>query len=379
MSINSAPPSWSATFTRLHDVIFPSVLEVPSTAKPLKLGILGAAKIAPAAVIKPAKLMPDKVTVYSVAARDPARAQAFAKKHGIPKTHNTYEELINDPEIDVVYIPAPNGLHYEWSTKCVDAGKPVLLEKPCASNAEQARQLFEYAESKNVLVTEAYHWYFYPGRKKVQEIIGDVDSFGEVMRFEGSLSARLKGVETDIRSSFDLAGGALMDTGCYPISWMRTMMSEEPVSAKKLTCLTYDKDPRIDYFTQLEYSFASNPDKKGIIHTGLKTPFTELYKIGVLPFMKITGTKKELTYTLPVYGNFYHDIAVKDLETGKVEHFKAYVQGREAWNTYAFQLDAFYNAVTQGKAEELVSKEFSIKTMEAIDMGYVGLGLPLRE
>jgi predicted dehydrogenase len=127
------------------------------TSRPLRFGILGAANIAPPALINPAISHPE-AEVYAVAARDPQRAQAYARKHGIPKVHTSYDALIHDPEIDAVYNPLPNGLHYEWTMKALEAGKHVLLEKPAANTAEETKQMFELAERKGLVLLEAFHY-----------------------------------------------------------------------------------------------------------------------------------------------------------------------------------------------------------------------------
>ncbi|KAI3482973.1 hypothetical protein L1887_54093 [Cichorium endivia] len=132
-----------------------------SSAGPLRLGILGAANIAPPAVIIPARSHPD-VIVSAVAARSKDKATAYAKKHGIPHVFDSYDQLINDPGIDVIYNPLPNGLHYEWTLKCIAAKKHVLLEKPSTANEADTKKLFEEAKKANVLVLEAFHYRFHP-------------------------------------------------------------------------------------------------------------------------------------------------------------------------------------------------------------------------
>src|SRR6185369_14987767 len=99
----------------------------------LRIGILGAARIAPSAVIKPANNV-DEATIGAVAARDRSKADAFASKHGIPKVHDSYAALLADPELDAIYNPLPNGLHAEWTIAALEAGKHVLCEKPFTSN-----------------------------------------------------------------------------------------------------------------------------------------------------------------------------------------------------------------------------------------------------
>src|SRR5271168_2001288 len=108
--------------------------------RPLRFGILGAARIAPQALIKPAQDSSD-AEVIAIAARDPARAREFAATHHIPRVHATYAELIADPELDVIYNPLPNSMHCEWTIAALKAGKHVLCEKPIAANALEAARM----------------------------------------------------------------------------------------------------------------------------------------------------------------------------------------------------------------------------------------------
>ncbi|KAK9241256.1 hypothetical protein V1525DRAFT_4174 [Lipomyces kononenkoae] len=373
----------SLSVSRLYKLIVPKYPAPRTTVEdgsspPLKLGILGAAAIAPRAVINPAKLMPDKVQVYSVAARDAARAKKFAKDYGIPRTHDSYEELIADPEVEAVYIPLPNGLHYEWALKCIEKRKPVLLEKPATSNAEQAEKLFAIAKEKDVLVVEAFHWFFHPAAKLVKDIVSDTENFGEVEKFEGSLCVNNLFKDDDIRFKFSLAGGSLMDVGCYPISWMRYYLGENPTAARSLEHEVYPKDAKIDGFASVEYTFASSDKKKGAVHCGLKTPWLTWWRIGFISKLIIASGKKDLVYTMPIAPHVYHNISIRDIATGKIENRSCIVEGKEAWSTYAFQLEAFADAVKGGKDVPLFSNEDSIDNMRAVDMAYRAIGLPLR-
>src|SRR5205823_14173805 len=127
----------------------------------LRFGVLGAARIAPLAIVKPARQV-DGVVVSAIAARDPERAKEFASKHGIPKVHTSYDALVDDPDIDAVYIPLPNGLHAQWTLRAIAAGKHVLCEKPFTANAAEAEQVADAAEASDVVVMEAFHYRYHP-------------------------------------------------------------------------------------------------------------------------------------------------------------------------------------------------------------------------
>lgn len=190
-----------------------------SSSGPLRMGILGAANIAPAAVVTPASTHPD-IIVSGIAARSKDKAAAFAKKHGIPHVFDSYDQLINDPGIDVVYNPLPNGLHYEWTLKCIAAKKHVLLEKPSTSNEQETKKVMEEAKKANVLVLEAFHYRFHPALHEFAYRLHDFMSPQNPMTEVSAYLLAPSGVipDSDIRFDWKLAGGALMDAGCYPAS-----------------------------------------------------------------------------------------------------------------------------------------------------------------
>ncbi|KAL8864726.1 MAG: hypothetical protein Q9174_007244, partial [Haloplaca sp. 1 TL-2023] len=139
----------------------------------IRVGVLGASRIAPTAMISPAKTHPG-VVIATVAARDHSKASAFAKQHGIPIVHSTYQALLDDPAIDAVYIGLVNSQHYEWAMKALEAGKHVLLEKPSVSNAREAEALFRsplLRGPNGPVLLEAFHFPFHPAWKKFMSFV----------------------------------------------------------------------------------------------------------------------------------------------------------------------------------------------------------------
>ncbi len=202
----------------------------PQTS-PLRIGTLGASRIAPAALINPARKNV-LAEVVAVAARDQSRAEKYARKHNIPQVHTSYETLIADPNIDAVYNPLPNSLHAEWTNRALEAGKHVLCEKPLASNANEARQMAETADAQNRCLMEAFHWRYHAMAKKIIETVRSGE-IGAIKHIAASLCVPYV-LPGDIRYRLDLAGGALMDLGAYTVSMLRHVSGEEPqvVSAK---------------------------------------------------------------------------------------------------------------------------------------------------
>ncbi len=183
--------------------------------RPLRFGTLGAALITPNALIKPVHEVPEAALV-AVAARDRKRAEEFAATHGIPRVHATYEDVINDPEVDAIYNPLPNSHHCEWTIAALRAGKDVLCEKPLASNAAEAQRKADVAKETGRFLGEAFHYRYHPLAERVRGII---KGLGRLQRLEANFSVPIP--PTNIRFDWSLAGGATMDLGCYPLHMLR--------------------------------------------------------------------------------------------------------------------------------------------------------------
>src|SRR5207302_2948709 len=154
-------------------------------SEPVRFGTLGAAAITPPALVRPAKKVPE-ATVIAVAARDRDRARKFASKHGIPRVHQGYDDLLADPDIDAVYIPLPNALHGVWTKRALAAGKHVLCEKPFTANAQEAADVAAAAAATDRVVMEAFHWRYHPMAERILAIVRGGE-LGELKRVEASV------------------------------------------------------------------------------------------------------------------------------------------------------------------------------------------------
>lgn len=190
-----------------------------SSSEPLRIGILGAARIAELSIVKPAAATGHRLV--AVAARDPQRAAAFAQEHGVERVHQTYEDLLADPEVEAVYNPLANSLHGPWNLKAIEAGKHVLSEKPFASNAAEAREVTAAAQAAGVTVLEAFHYPFHPLFARVCELIA-AGAIGEIQHVETLLRMPAPS-DDDPRWSLELAGGSTMDLGCYALHCARQL------------------------------------------------------------------------------------------------------------------------------------------------------------
>ncbi len=164
--------------------------------------------------------------VAAVCSRSLERAQEFAHEQNIPKAYGSYEALLADENIDAIYNPLPNSLHAEWSIKCAEAGIATLCEKPFASDAAKAQTIVDAFELHDILLAEAFMYRFHPQHAKVKEIIA-AGGIGELRIINSSFTFPVSD-EANIRLSKALAGGGLMDVGCYCINLMRFMTGEEP-------------------------------------------------------------------------------------------------------------------------------------------------------
>ena len=193
----------------------------------MKLGILGAGGIA-STMAKTVAGMKD-VEAYAVAARDLERARVFAQKYEVKKAYGSYEEMLADDEVELVYIATPHSHHYLHAKMCLEAGKNVLCEKACTVNAEQAQKLLDLAKEKKLLITEAIWTRYMPSRKMINDII-ESGVIGEVTAVTANLSYTVSHVER-IRKP-ELAGGALLDVGVYPINFASMVLGDKVKDVK---------------------------------------------------------------------------------------------------------------------------------------------------
>jgi predicted dehydrogenase len=181
--------------------------------EPLRIGVLGASRIATLAIVDPAHTTGDRLV--AVAARDRRRAEAFAAGHGVERVLDSYADVVADPEVEVVYNPLANGLHGPWNLAAIAAGKHVLTEKPSASNATEAREVRDAATAAGVTLLEGFHYLYHPVTRRLHELLA-TGELGQLRRVEVDLVIPAP-ADDDPRWSLELAGGALMDLGCYAL------------------------------------------------------------------------------------------------------------------------------------------------------------------
>lgn len=190
------------------------------------IGILGAAGIAPAAIIRPARRRLD-TQILAVASRNADSARRYADQHGIPRAYGAYGDLLADPDIQLVYVALPPSEHAEWSIAALEAGKDVLCEKPFAMDAAEASAMTAAAERTGRRLIEAFHDRYHPLSAETVRIV-ESGVLGDLVSIHADFSVSNPFDPVSLRHDPEIGGGALMDLGCYPVHWVRTVLKGEP-------------------------------------------------------------------------------------------------------------------------------------------------------
>ena len=325
--------------------------------RPIRIGTLGASRIAPAALINPARKN-QQVEVAAVAARDRARAEKYAQKHGIAQVHDSYEALIADPTLDAIYNPLPNSLHAEWTIRALQAGKHVLCEKPLASNAAEARLMAETADAESRHLMEAFHWRYHPMALRIIEIVRSGE-LGPIKQIGASLCIPYP-LPGDIRYRLDLAGGALMDVGAYTVSMLRQVSGEEPTVLSAKAALS---SPGVDRLMEADLRFPSGT--AGYLQASL---FSHKLFALWLRIEGALGTLDARNPTTPQMG--LARLKIRTAAGTRTERF-----GKPA--TYEAQLEAFVALVREGTAVPTDGWD-GVRNMQVIDDIYRAAGMQPR-
>ena len=325
--------------------------------KPLRIGILGAAGIAPRAIVFPAHATSHQLV--AVGARDKSRAEEFAKQYQIKKAYGSYQEVIDDPDVDVIYNALHNGAHAPWNIKALAAGKHVLSEKPSVSNAAEAKEVLAATIKSGKVFMEAFHYYYHPMFQRLLTIIKSGE-IGEVIKVESALLTPTPD-KSDLRMQFALAGGSLMDVGCYALHSQR--MISQLISDGEPTIVKTDSnaaDGEVDtkLYIQLKYPNGVSGLARGDMETPVfNAPLT------------VTGSKGSVH--LPNFVSALDPRVIVDLAGNKrVEHMPSL-------STYTYQLLAFAEAVDLGKALKTDAKDALVQAT-LIDAAYLAANLPIR-
>ncbi|WP_309093419.1 Gfo/Idh/MocA family oxidoreductase [Streptomyces sp.] len=326
---------------------------------PLRIGVLGAARITERSLIDPARATGHRLV--AVAARDRSRAEEFAARHGVERVASSYAELVADPEIDVVYNPLANGLHGPWNLAALAAGKHVLSEKPSASNAEEAAEVRAAAERAGTVFMEAFHYLFHPVTRRLHELLA-AGELGELRRVEAMVAIAAP-PEGDPRWSLPLAGGALMDLGCYSLHALR-MLAPWAGGAPRLTASRAGERagaPGVDEWLDADLEFPGGATGAARCHMAYG---------GLDMSIRIVGSRGEATAPNFVLPQLDDRVVVRTARGERTEHLGTR-------SSYAYQLQAFAARVRNGASLPLDADD-AVATMRLVDACYRKAGFDPR-
>lgn len=324
---------------------------------PLKIGILGAARIADDGIVDPSRVLGHRLV--AVAARDRSRAEAFAAQRGVEKVHQTYAEVIEDPEVEVVYNALVNSLHAQWNQYALNAGKHVLSEKPFARNATEASLVRNVARTAPGQIVEGFHYLHHPVNQRLRELVTSGE-LGDVQHVDIELS--IPGPpDSDPRWSLELAGGATMDLGCYVLNAARQFGRWLDQTPSVVSAEATLKKPNVDAAMLVELAYPGgirarlhwdmDADDRQMVWTVVGTAGTAVVPAFAVPHLdnRILITRNRIT--------------------------EAQTLGDQT--SYTYQLAALAETLQTG-AEFLIGVDDSVANAQLIDDVYRTAGLPPR-
>ena len=316
----------------------------------VRWGILSVAAIGLKKVI-PAMQRGSEVEIVAIASRDAGRAAEAARALGIPKAYGSYDELLRDPLVEVIYNPLPNHMHVEWSIRAAEAGKHVLCEKPLGMTADEARQLLAARDRTGVKIGEAFMVRTHPQWLRAKELVQS-GVIGELRSIMGFFSYSNRDPK-NIRNIAVYGGGALMDIGCYPIFTSRFIFGEEPKRVAGL--MEFDPDMHTDRLTSAILEYPSG-----------HAVFTCSTQLVPYQRMQILGTKGRIELEIPF--NAPPDRPTRLWVDDGRDLFGSGIRAEEfpTGDQYTIQGDAFSRAV-RGEGEIPVPLESAVANMQVIE------------
>ena len=313
----------------------------------VKWGVLGTANIARGCTI-PGMKQAGNCDLYAIAGRNEKKVESYKNEFGFTKSYVGYEKLLEDPEVQAVYIPLPNSLHKEWVIKALKAGKHVLCEKPMALTADDAREMFDVAKANNVILMEAYAYLHSPYISSLKAdlesgIIGDVDYIETAFVTQGYVD--------DIRLYKELGGGAIYDLGCYCTTMILSMIdSDIEYVMANAEFNGFGADVFSSALIRFKNGVRASFNVGMIFNTGANGRWDRLY---------IHGNKG--TIVSPVEYNQAGDLSYDIFSDGK----KITRTVNAKWN-YTLEVEQLGRCIEQGE-KPFISPEFTVKNAELID------------
>ncbi|MDQ0157186.1 Gfo/Idh/MocA family protein [Robertmurraya andreesenii] len=311
----------------------------------VKWGILSTARCAKERLL-PAIRAERNSELLAIGSRDIEKAKLVAENFGIHRVYGSYQEVIDDPEIDAIYIPLPNNMHKEWTIKAAKAGKHVLCEKPVALNVEEAEEMVAVCEKSDVLFMEAFAFRCHPQWHRLREIL-DSSHIGEIRNVNAHYSISVEN-PNDIRLNPNMGGGSLYDVGSYCINAIRFIMGEEPTEVHAIS--KFAPDNIVDLTSSVVMRFPG--DRLAQFSSSIESTHKQV--------VEVTGTKGSIKISWP----FRHPSLVIQKDA------------KEIMDVFEFQLDEyteqvihFVDCILTGKTLWYGPEE-SIKNMKVIEAIY---------
>lgn len=316
--------------------------------KKVNWGVLGTANIAKGQTI-PGMQQAGNCTLYAIAGRDPVKAEAFREEFGFDKAYGSYEDLLADPEVEAVYIPLPNTLHYEWTKKALEHGKHVLCEKPITPTAGEAEELFRIARENHVFLMEAFAFLHSPFIAAVKHEI-ESGNIGDILFIESQFI--ISGfVLSNIRMRKETNGGSMYDLGCYTTAMVEWMTGKEPDDVKASGIFSAEK---VDLLTSAVFSYESGT--KALLNCGMSLKTGAGKRIDLL---RIEGAKGSVYSTAPFNG--CGDMSYTICSDGRTEEKHISVP-----NNYRLEFEQLGRCITDGETP-WVTEAFSVSNMRTIE------------
>ncbi|TRX71216.1 Gfo/Idh/MocA family protein [Carboxylicivirga sp. M1479] len=299
--------------------------------KTIKLGGLGASNHFIKRIVLPATAL-ESVDIVAIASRSAAKAEQVSKQFNIPKYYQSYEALLNDEELDAVYIPLPNHLHAEWIKKAALKGKHILCEKPMCMTSQELIEVKEVCDKNNVILMEAYMYKYHPQWIKVRDIIR-TNNIGNI-KYINTLFSYNNPSPSNIRNIKEYGGGGLRDIGCYAISVPRFLLDREPV--RVISTMNYHKEFGTDDLTSAILDFES-----------AQATFTVSTSTAAFQRVEIIATAGRITIHLPF--NTYTDVPAKITVDTAISSRDILI---DPVDQYGLMIDAFAAMVNKGEESD---------------------------
>ncbi|MFF2463013.1 Gfo/Idh/MocA family protein [Streptomyces mirabilis] len=299
--------------------------------------------------------------LVAVAARDRDRAEAFTARHGVERVADSYASLVTDPEIEVVYNPLANSLHGPWNLAALQAGKHVLTEKPSASNAAEAAEVHEAVAKAGTVFMEGFHYLFHPVTRRLHELL-DSGELGDLRHVETTVAMPAP-PDDDVRWQLPLAGGALMDLGCYSLHAQR-MLAPWAGGAPRLVAARGGEKARaagVDEWLDVDLEFPGGATGSARCHMAHRT-----WQMSC----RVVGSRGEATAVNFVQPHLDDRVVVRTAAGERTEEL-----GRRS--SYTYQLEAFATHLRRGTPLTLDAAD-ALTTMRLIDDCYRAAGFPVR-